>query len=66
METLMQTEKPKISRVYITVMDGETKKSKTQTVYGATRDQVMDAVLRGLKTAAEESPRKRTAKTAAA
>lgn len=61
----MQTEKPKIARVYVTVMDAETKESKTQTVYGATREEVMDAVQRGLKSAAEGT-RKRTAKTAAA
>jgi hypothetical protein len=54
--------KPKLARVYVTIQDPDSRTSKTKTIYGATRDQVMDALIRAI----QETPRKRTAKNAAA
>ena len=37
----MKTTKPKLRRVYLTIMDGVTRKSKTITFYDTTVDEVL-------------------------
>jgi hypothetical protein len=39
-----QIERPKLQRCYITVVDAETRKSGTLTVYGATKEQIIDTI----------------------
>ena len=62
----MRTDRPKIQRVYVTVMDADTRKSESQTVYHATREEVMEVIQRALAGSTEKPRRKRTADPAAA
>jgi hypothetical protein len=57
----MQTVKPKIKRVYVTLKDAETGEIKHVTVYNATPDDVLKKL-----TGTEKTPRKSEAATSAA